>query len=118
MMTGDGWQVCKSDRCRAGENKGPPCPRGGDRAEHLLRTATAVKPPLLSVCSGLGLSVRAQQTVCQGFYNSPSSPFIDVPLTHKHKNSKINTNTHKISLVHYIYGSMFQSVLIDVQLCN
>ena len=40
-MAGDGWQVCKSSRCRAGENKGTPRPRGGDRAEHLQGTAMA-----------------------------------------------------------------------------
>ena len=26
LMTGDGWQVCMSNRCRAGENKGMPRP--------------------------------------------------------------------------------------------
>ena len=30
MMTEDWWQMCKSDRCRAGENEETPCPRGGD----------------------------------------------------------------------------------------
>ena len=49
--------------------------------------------------------VSAQQTVCQGFYNIlPSSPYIDVPLTHNHKNSKINTNTrYKDIRSSYIY---------------
>ena len=62
MMSGDWWQVCKSDRCRAWENKETRCPRGGGRAEHLLGTAMAVTvpspqwappgdPPGLSGCS-------------------------------------------------------------------
>ena len=40
-------------------------------------------PPLFSMCTGLGFCVSAQ-TVCQVFIILPSSPFIDVPLTHKH----------------------------------
>ena len=65
-----------------------------------------MKPPqFFSMCTGLGFCVSAQQTVCQGFYNIlPSSPYIDVPLTHKHKNSKINTNTrYKDIRSSYIY---------------
>ena len=48
MMTGVGWQVWKSNRCRGRKNEGTPCSREGDRAEHLLGMAKALTGWLIS----------------------------------------------------------------------
>ena len=63
MMTEDWWQMCKSDRCRAGENEETPCPRGGDRAERLLGTATAIAVPSPQWAPP-GLPARSIRVLC------------------------------------------------------
>ena len=55
MMTGDWWEVCKSDRCRAGENEETTCPRGMDTATAVAvpspQLAPPGDPPAISGCS-------------------------------------------------------------------